>query len=138
MGDLTKNFSRWEFACPCCGVIKIDDMLVEGLQEVRDLAGVSIKIHSGFRCAKHNEEVGGAQRSQHLYGKAVDIEFEGLSVPAMYGLSVIVFENGGVGLYPDRGTVHVDKRGVKARWGMIGKEFVTVKQALNRCKEVMA
>jgi len=60
MGDLTRNFSRSEFACPCCGRADVDMRLVEALQELRDLAGVPVRVNSGFRCAKHNREVGGA------------------------------------------------------------------------------
>ena len=34
MGDLTRNFSRSEFACPCCGRADVDMRLVEALQEI--------------------------------------------------------------------------------------------------------
>ena len=32
-----------------------------------------IRINSGFRCVRHNEEVGGAKSSRHLLGCAADI-----------------------------------------------------------------
>jgi len=39
MGDLSKNFSRSEFACPHCGEVEIDPLLVATLQRIRDKAG---------------------------------------------------------------------------------------------------
>ena len=30
-------------------------------------------VNSGFRCAKHNREVGGVPASQHLRGEAADV-----------------------------------------------------------------
>lgn len=38
MGDLSRNFSKSEFACRCCGKTEIDQRLVDALQELRDLA----------------------------------------------------------------------------------------------------
>ena len=43
------------------------------LQPIRDAFGSSIIIDSGFRSKELNKKVGGAQRSDHLYGAAVDI-----------------------------------------------------------------
>lgn len=73
MGDLSKNFSRKEFACKCCGEAEVSPFLVEQLQRLRDYTGEPVKITSGFRCAKHNAAVGGAINSQHLKGLAADI-----------------------------------------------------------------
>jgi len=104
MGDLTRNFSRSEFACPCCGRADVDMRLVEALQELRDLAGVPVRVNSGFRCEKHNREVGGARRSRHLLGEAADIVVKGLTPERMYRLAeqVEAFRNGGIGLYPQQ------------------------------------
>lgn len=74
MGDLTKNFSRREFACKCgCGLDTIDIPLVQRLQEVRNVAG-PIVINSGMRCKAHNGQVGKSSTSSHLKGLAVDIK----------------------------------------------------------------
>lgn len=43
------------------------------LQPIRDAFGSPIIIDSGFRSKELNKKVGGAQRSDHLYGAAVDI-----------------------------------------------------------------
>ena len=76
MGDLTKNFNRREFSCPCCGIDHIDHQLVIMLQEVREAVGHALVISSGVRCAKHNKEVGGVKTSAHISGTAVDIVCE--------------------------------------------------------------
>ncbi len=67
MGDLTKNFSRYEFACKCgCGLDNISMTLVNRLQAIRDLTGQPIRITSGVRCAEHNVKIGGAEDSEHV------------------------------------------------------------------------
>lgn len=71
--QLTKNFYRDEFACPCCGVATIDIQLVKKLQELRELFGRAITVTSGYRCTKHNQEVGGDKFSSHLDGLAADL-----------------------------------------------------------------
>lgn len=43
------------------------------LERLRVKLGRPVVITSGHRCAKHNAKEGGAQNSQHIYGKAVDI-----------------------------------------------------------------
>ena len=73
-GDLTKNFSRKEFACKCgCGKDDIDPKLAEMCQTIRDAVGVPVRVNSGCRCAAHNARVGGAADSYHTQGKAVDL-----------------------------------------------------------------
>lgn len=67
MGDMTKNFSRAEFACQCgCGSDNISPALVVLLQEVRDDIGQSMKITSGVRCRQYNASIGGVDDSAHV------------------------------------------------------------------------
>ena len=73
MGNLTTNFSSYEFACPCCGYEGIDPQIVLFCQGVRDEVGHPVKITSGCRCFQHNLDVGGSAGSDHLIGKGVDI-----------------------------------------------------------------
>lgn len=71
---LTKNFNKEEFACKCgCGFDEVDMELVNVLQDVRDHFGQPVRITSACRCAEHNKDVGGAERSKHLLGIASDI-----------------------------------------------------------------
>ncbi len=132
MGDLSRNFSRSEFACRCCGKADIDPRLVDALQELRDLANAPIRVTSGYRCPEHNRAVGGAKQSRHLRGHAADIVIKSLSVAGMYELAeqVAAFRNGGIGVYPEQGFVHVDIREVRTRWGHLGGKYVSFEEAM--------
>jgi len=132
MGDLSKNFSRHEFACRCCGRAEINQRLVDALQELRDLACELVRISSGYRCPEHNQAIGGATRSQHLLGTAADIAVRGLTPAAMFSLAeeVEAFRNGGIGVYPDKGFIHVDVRDGRARWGQLDGKYVALAEAL--------
>lgn len=68
-----KHFEKEEFACPCCGENKISSKLVGYLDRARELSGVPFVVTSGYRCEKHNEEVGGVPGSSHTKGLAADI-----------------------------------------------------------------
>lgn len=117
MGDLTKNFSRMEFACrDGCGFDEINPKVVEALQELRDKLGKPIHILSGCRCPAHNAAVGGAGGSQHLLGNAADCSVRDLD-PAVFAdyaeQNSTEFNTGGIGRY--RGFTHLDV-GPKRRW----------------------
>ncbi len=125
MGDLSKNFSRREFACKCgCGYDDISPRVVEALQKIRDRFGRPVKVHSGCRCQKHNRSLKAASPySRHLIGLAADISIEGVTPPelAKYAARVPLFKGGGIGLY-DWG-VHLDGRGGgPARWDLRTKK----------------
>ena len=68
------NFTREEIACPCCDKMIHDKDAMLRLQTLRNLVDRALHINSAVRCAKHNGEVGGGKRSQHLLGKAFDID----------------------------------------------------------------
>ena len=51
-------------------------LLLERLEVAREIAGIPFTIDSGFRCSKHNLDVGGESDSAHLYGLAADIHAE--------------------------------------------------------------
>ena len=71
------NFS--EFACRCCGRIppgvrgNIEALVDNVLDPARRVFGGPVSVSSGYRCPKHNAEVGGVGGSQHLRGEAADI-----------------------------------------------------------------
>jgi len=48
------------------------------LQPIRDHFGLIIDVSSGFRYGPLNQEVGGDDVSQHLYGEAADFSVRGL------------------------------------------------------------
>jgi zinc D-Ala-D-Ala carboxypeptidase len=71
-----KHFTKEEFACPDCGVCEMDMDFVKSIDDIRDTLDMPLFIMSGYRCAKHNEEVDGKPNSAHLRGKAADIKME--------------------------------------------------------------
>jgi uncharacterized protein YcbK (DUF882 family) len=69
---MTEKIFLSELRCPCCGEIIIDDAFLARLRLAREIAGVPFVITSGYRCEKHNEEIGSSSRN-HVEGKAADI-----------------------------------------------------------------
>ena len=116
--QLSKNFFRHEFECPCgCGSDDVDMRLVEALQQLRDRLGAPVNVNSGVRCAKRNAQLkDSSKQSQHLLGKAADIRVTGYKPEqvASEAEEIAEFANGGVGLYDT--FVHVDVRNGRARW----------------------
>ena len=127
MGDLSAHFCKSEFACRCCGELKIKMRLIDGLEKLRALAGKAIVIHDGYRCLAHNQQVGGVTDSEHTQGMAADVEIPGLSLQEMYELALQVpeFAHGGVGVY-DGGFVHVDVRLHASRWARVRGQYVGI------------
>ena len=74
-----KWFKEKEFVCRCCGELppfakeNTVALVHEVLDPARERLGKPIIVNSGYRCAKHNREVGGATNSQHMKGEAADI-----------------------------------------------------------------
>lgn len=90
-----KYFKPDEFKCRCCGspfrqaqgelaspeiVSNIEALVSAVLDPAREKLGRPIRVNSGYRCPKHNAEVGGVAQSQHLLGEAVDIAPAGFGV----------------------------------------------------------
>lgn len=119
---LTKNFSLYEFECPCgCTAQMIDRELVEKMQILRDKLGKKVKVTSGYRCVKHNasKDVGGSKQSRHIYGIAADWRTDNRSVnPVALGILAQKAGFGGIGIYwhSKAAIVHTDTRGGKATW----------------------
>lgn len=68
------HFKKEEFTCKCgCGLNNMNEEFIFTLDEARDIAQIPFKINCGFRCEKHNKEVGGVTDSAHTKGLAVDI-----------------------------------------------------------------
>jgi len=116
MGDLSKNFSRWEFQCKCgCGYDTVDYLLLSELQKLRDELNSAISINSGSRCKNHNSNVGGSSRSMHVQAKAADIVVSGYTSKEVFDILTCRFPNYyGKGLY--NSFVHFDVRETPATW----------------------
>ena len=52
---------------------RMQALMEECLDEVRELWGKPIGVNSGYRCYELNRAIGGAKNSQHLRGEAADI-----------------------------------------------------------------
>lgn len=119
VNPVSESFDSTRFDCKCedrkCTETLVDVRLVEALEELLSQFH-KFDIHSGFRCAAHNEAVGGKPDSQHLLGKAVDISCMFATPDEIRSAAekMPVFANGGIGFYPS--FVHLDTRGKRARW----------------------
>ncbi|SDO29344.1 Peptidase M15 [Halomonas shengliensis] len=117
MTQVSRHFKRAEFACHCgkCGFDTIDAQTLEILEAVRQHFGMPVIVTSAARCRSHNAAVGGAARSQHIYGRAADIKVAGTPPDAVHDWIAETFPSASLGLY--RTFVHVDTRtGGPARW----------------------
>ena len=116
MGDISKNFSRWEFECTCkCGFNTVDIELIKVLEDLREFFNNPIKINSACRCEKKNSIVGGVKNSKHRLGIASDIVVKNvLPTDVAYYLKNKYPDKYGIGLYQT--FCHLDIRQEKARW----------------------
>jgi len=123
---LTCNFSMSEFECNC-GCKMPEDVkpniieLADNLQVLRDFLNMPIKITNAFRCESKNKSVNGVKNSQHLFGKAADLQVFQLSPNDVADavsklMEKNLFKMGGLGRY--NSFTHVDIRGTKAQWGL--------------------
>lgn len=143
----SKYFAPEEMACrdgspyPDTWAIRLG-VLFEALDTIREAWGGPLVIVSGYRTPEHNEAIGGAERSQHMMGRAVDLRptRKPLQASDIHELDRLVEQLladgklpavGGVGVYPlvknhrtgalEPGWCHVDVRprsltGHIARW----------------------
>lgn len=121
---LTKNFSLPEFASRDGGAFteeaksNIGELAIN-LQILRDHFGKAIQVTSGYRTPAHNERIGGAENSFHLWGMACDIKITGIK-PYIVAKQIELLihygkmKEGGIGIYDS--WVHYDIRGHYARW----------------------
>ena len=111
--NLSKNFKVKEFRCKDgSDEILIDMALVVYLQAIRDWAGASITINSGYRTPNHNASIGGASNSQHIYGKAVDIVCSD-KTPLQLAQRAETLGMKGIEWNADLGYTHIDTRTTK-------------------------
>lgn len=87
----------------------------------------AIKITSGHRTPTRNEQVGGASKSRHILGEAIDLWIGDIDKDGKYTeadkdriLSIcekeLIRDEGGIGKYPGTKVIHIDVRGYRARW----------------------
>lgn len=95
-----KWFSMNEFECHCgCRMpdgarANIVALVEQVLDPVREKLGKPIRVNSGYRCPRHNEEVLGVRNSQHIKGEAADIAMVHGSRFKVHDLAHAIVENG--------------------------------------------
>lgn len=73
-----------------------------------------IQVLSGYRTPEHNATLeGAAKNSMHLQGRAADVHIPGMDPGVLSNMAKMI-GTGGVGLYQDRGFIHVDTGPVRA------------------------
>jgi uncharacterized protein YcbK (DUF882 family) len=111
--------------CTCCGTGGLSIPILIVLEHIRQLVGnAPVSISSGARCEKYNFAVGGTKNSEHKstcedpMSDAVDIHVKGITTHELHKLvKNLPYANLlGIGYYPKDGFVHVDTRGLAARW----------------------
>jgi len=112
-----ENFILKEFECPCCNTVKLSPKLLHLLQSMRNkmrtplVITTSLGFAGAFRCPDRNEQAGGADNSFHLHGMAVDVALNptGLTAKEFVEKAIDVGFKG-IGVYGNRGFVHLDCR----------------------------
>jgi uncharacterized protein YcbK (DUF882 family) len=121
---LTNNFNKSEFDCKC-GCEMPEEVFLEiqklacQLQHIRDFVRKPIKINSSYRCKTHNKSIGGVSNSQHILGKAADIQVTDISPSEIYKTIDNLTEHGHIlqgGLGKYNTFTHYDIRKTKSRW----------------------
>ncbi len=100
---------------------------LKNILEKRNYNFYNIKINSGHRTPYKNEKVGGASKSRHIVGEAIDLKIGDINNDGKYTdedkeiiINIcekeLIKDKGGLGKYPGTRVVHMDVRGYKARW----------------------
>lgn len=86
-------------------------------------------VNSGYRDPSKNKSVGGANKSQHIQGNAIDLATKNLPDQVKQDILDAALVGGarGVGIYPG-GSMHVDVRENPAFWGPAGYAGSTVEE----------
>lgn len=119
---ISKWFTTTEFNCKCehdtCKEQKISEELINRLEWLREASKSPVRIHSGFRCEKKQEDIRKsgtstvvAKKSQHELGNAADVSVSALTIPHLMKLAEMKFKSIGIAL----NFLHLDTRDDKVR-----------------------
>jgi uncharacterized protein YcbK (DUF882 family) len=119
---INNYFKTSEFSCKCenkeCIQQRISVDLINRLTEMREHVNSPMRIHSAFRCSKHQEHIRNsgvstvvAKKSTHELGNAVDISVSKLTAPELVKVAEFKFKSIGIA----NNFIHVDLRDDKLR-----------------------
>lgn len=120
---LSKYFNTKEFDCQCkyadCIEQRVSIQLIEKLDLIRIELNRPIKVTSGFRCSKHQNDLRNqgvntvvAKKSTHETGDAVDIQSKDVKVEDLLKICEKQIESIGIA----KTFLHLDTRPGKRRW----------------------
>jgi len=113
-----------EYRCKCCKKLPVDLftletepemgtpflMLFKYFHDIRKAWGRPIPVSSGYRCPERNKAEGGTPYSVHLFGLALDLDFEDVKEVSKAALMIKqIASRLRVGIYKEKGTfIHID------------------------------
>lgn len=108
----------WEaqLRCRCCGKSNLHPELIPAIVALRSALGSAefpFTITSGYRCTKHNKAVGGALKSYHTRGMAIDLAVVGEARQSRLIEAALRSGFGGIGRA--NAFIHLDL-GPRRRW----------------------
>lgn len=131
LGDLSTNFWKWEFRCPCKKCrrkkVRVSSLLLFKLEMIKIyFGGKPVIVLSGNRCEEENKRVGGHPNSAHIPKpdrEGSDIKIKGIK-PIDIGLAAEKI--GGMRIGIAKWGVHLDTRPPNPSrfWIYIGKKPV--------------
>lgn len=112
---LNKDSEPSDFHCSCCNEGALDDaFLFQLLVLLANTSLSELTVNSGYRCSKHNTEVGGTKSSLHLVGRACD--FSAKTIQAKTVILDAAYTAGLQGIGLGANFIHLDNREIPARW----------------------
>ena len=91
------------------------------LDALRSLMGLPLPINSGYRSPAHNASVGGAPKSAHMEGLAVDIGTTKLTKAQRMALITYAIQLNFTGIGIAQTFIHLDMKPRRASWVYKGK-----------------
>lgn len=103
-------------AAPGVDLEHTDVMVLDRFETLQSNFGEAVPLISAARSKEHNDAVGGADKSQHLTGNALDVDVSNLSEERRVQLIQMASAMGftGIGVYED--SIHLDM-GSRRAWG---------------------
>jgi len=109
---LQTNFQVYEFMQnDGLEFLKLDQEVIDAIQKIREHFNKPVTITSAYRSKSYNASIGGATKSQHIYGRAIDFTISGVAIKTITDYIQKNWKELGVrGLELNKSWVHIDVR----------------------------